>query len=128
MTRTDLKCCEASPRIDEDGVIHLYPGDTAHIEFEIELYRNHETTGQEIIVPITENDVIHVCFKNRYGQLIHEFEFTNVQNNTITICITEEITKKFKKGTYTYCVHVNSINIEGKETKTIAYENKMVVD
>ena len=124
----DLKKCNPSPRIEEDGTLYIYEGDTACIDIEIELYRICEEKAVEIIVPFQQNDKVRICFKeNLTKRKVYEFEFSNIQNNTVTLCISKEITKLFKKGVYTYCVHIDTF-YEDEGTKTISYENRMVVE
>ena len=124
----DLNSCKPSPRIEEDGTLYMYVGDTACIDFEIELYRICEEKAIEIDIPLQPTDKVRVCFKENLTQRkVYEFEFTNIQNQTVTLCFTKEITKLFKKGKYTYCVHIDTTN-EDEQVKTISRENNMVVE
>lgn len=123
----DLKNAEPSPRICEEGCLRWYEGNTANIEMLIDLYRICEETATEIPIMLTPTDKVRVCFKNKYLQTIYEFEFTNVKNNTIEICINKEISKKFKKGNYTYCVDIETI-ADDEEVTTVANDNRVVVE
>ncbi len=127
MAEVDLKTCKPSPRIEEDGTLYMYAGDTANIDFEIELYRICEEKACEIPINFTPNDKVRICIKDRLRRKVYEYEFSNIQNNTVTLIITKEIAKLLKKGTYTYCVHIDT-EAENEEVKTIAYDYKMVIE
>ncbi len=124
----ELNTCKPSPRIEPDGTLYMYEGDTACIDFEIELSYIYEEQAIENPIYINPTDKVRVCFKDAlFDKKIYEFEFTNIQDNTITLCFTKELTKLFKKGSYTYCVHVEMIS-DDEVVKTIAYKNKMVIE
>lgn len=122
---TELNHAEASPRVCEDLCIRWYEGNTAFIEMEIELYEIGEDET-ETALPIQPDDVIRVRFRDFRGKEIYEFSFTNIQNNTIEIGITREISKLFKKGLYTYCVYLDSAYVD--TTRNLVCRNAVEVE
>lgn len=69
-------------------------------------------TGQPVEIGV--NDKILVRFYDRRGNVVHEFEFANLQyidtdadgitkEVEITLDFNEEVTSKFAVGKYTYC-------------------------
>lgn len=119
---TELNHAEASPRVCDDLCIRWYEGNTAAIEMEIEL--TDIETGAAL--PIQPDDVIRVRFRDFRGKEIYEFSFTNIQNNTIEIDITREISKLFKKGLYTYCVYLDSAYVD--TTRNLVCRNNVEVE
>lgn len=111
-----VKCAEQSPRICEDGSIRWYEGDTFTLEFDLNF-----TDEQGNVVEVLPDDEIAICFRNKYGEILYETKV--VGTSTLTININEEISNKFKEGSYTYCVRRNSIYIT-----TLMRNNKVVVE
>lgn len=111
-----VKCAEQSPRICEKGIIHWYEGDTFELNFELTF-----TDDSGGVIPTLETDVISICFRDRYENVV--YETTVIGKNVLPICVDEEITKLFKKGEYHYCVKRNSQFIT-----TIMKENPVLVE
>lgn len=87
---------KASPRV-ENGCLCWYEGDTFEIQMQIELT---DQDGEN--VNISESDTVTVTFYDERRDAIQEFKFQNVQENTVTLSFTDEISKKFLKGRYRY--------------------------
>jgi hypothetical protein len=111
-----IKCAERSPRIEEDGSIRWYEGDTFMLEF---MFKFSNEDGTEI--PAKSTDVIEFDFINYAGQSVHNCIFEGT--NSVIINMDEITTKKFKRGTYRYNVRRNS-----KFITTIMDKNKVVVE
>lgn len=93
----DIKPAKASPRVDKE-VLKWYVGDTFSIEWLIQLYKD------ETHLILDENDEIVFNFFTRdEKQLIHTFSFTNIQEETVCLDFTEEVSNKFPVGRYIYC-------------------------
>lgn len=111
-----IKCAEQSPRICNDGTIRWYEGDTFSLEFDLIFT---DDNGEE--VPTQETDEITICFRDKLERIIYE---TSVVGTTIlNVIIDEETTKKFKRGTYKYCVRRKSDYIT-----TIMRMNEVVIE
>lgn len=107
-----------SPRL-EDQVFKWYDGDAFTIEWEISLKED------ETPVHYDDDDELIFSFYDRFEKnLIHQFTFDHIKNNTVSLVFTEEISKKFPVGKYVYCVKY--INHEG-ERITIFAKNKVEV-
>lgn len=98
----EIKPAKSSPRI-ENSVLKWYHGDAFEIEWEVRL------TQDNIPYEFDENDeLIFSFYKNPSKVLVHQFTFTNIQDYTVVLGFTEEISKKFDIGQYSYCVKFNS--------------------
>ena len=111
-----MKCAEESPRLCKDGTIRWYYGDTFPLIFNFDF-----TNGSDEPIAIQPTDTITICFRDKSGTPIQKF--TSTGTNSITMDFTEEISKKFKVGEYTYHAKLNSDYI-----KTIMHNNKVVVE
>ena len=85
-----------SPRI-ANGCICWYEGDTFELVLRLEL---RDQDGAE--VTIAEADTVKVTFYDEQRQTVHEFSFTGISGNRVTLAFTEAVTAKFPKGGYTY--------------------------
>lgn len=111
-----MKCAEKSPRECSDGSIRWYEGDTFSLIFEISFT---DENGEAIAVESTDQMV--VTFRDKNGTPIHKFTETGASK--ITMDFTEEISKKFSVGEYTY-----TTRFRGEYIKTIMKNNKVVVE
>ena len=99
---SEIKPAKSSPRI-ENGVLRWYHGDSFQIEWEINLTQNGRS------YEFDENDeLIFSFYRKPEKELVHQFTFTNIQDNMVTLDFTEEISSKFDVGYYSYCVKFNS--------------------
>lgn len=85
-----------SPRI-ANGCICWYEGDTFSLVLRMEL---EDQDGAD--VTIGESDTVKVTFRDRTEQTVQEFSFESVAENSVTLDFTDEVTKKFPRGVYTY--------------------------
>lgn len=90
-----------SPRVDINGQIHWYEGDTFTLKFTITFV---DINGKEI--PIQPTDVITIVFKNMYQGIVQEFEV--IGTNEIEMIFDETISNKFKQGRYKYTAKLNN--------------------
>ena len=104
-----------SPRMEGDGTLRWYAGDTFSLTFQFTLKDANNN-------PITINptDKIDIKFLKE-GTEIHSFEATGTASPTINI--TSEISAKFKEGVYSILVKFNSTNVT-----TLLKNNKVVVE
>lgn len=85
-----------SPRI-ANGCICWYEGDTFSLVLRLEL---EDQDGED--VTISESDTVKVTFRDRTEQAVQEFTFEKIEGNSVTLAFTDEVTKKFPRGGYTY--------------------------
>ena len=110
-----MKSAKQSPRIEKDGTLRWYEGDTFSLTFNFVL---KDPSGGAISVK--PSDRIKFQFANEKG-VIEEFEFSGTASPTVVF--TEAISKKFKEGVYRILVKFNSDNIT-----TLLKENTVVVE
>lgn len=110
-----MKAAKQSPRIESDGSLRWYEGDTFSLTFNFTL---KDVSGD--VIPIKPTDVIKIQFRNDKS-VIHEFSQTGTASPTVEF--TEEISNKFKAGTYRLVARFNSSNIT-----TILKDNMVVVE
>lgn len=109
---------QQSPRI-ENQVFKWYNGDQFSINWTIHL------KDDEVPITYDADDVLLFSFFTADEKtLVHQFEFNNIQDDTVTLVFTEEISKKFAVGKYVYCVKF--IDHEGHQV-TIFAKNKVEV-
>lgn len=97
-----IKPAKSSPRL-ENGVLRWYHGDCFTVDWTVNL------TKDDIPYEYDENDELIFSFYTRSKkELVHQFSFTNIQDNTVTLDFTEEVSNKFDIGAYTYCIKFNS--------------------
>lgn len=111
-----MKYAEQSPRECKDGSIRWYYGDTFQLTFEMEF-----TNENDEPIEIQPTDVIEVCFRDKHDTPIQKF--TAIGTPSITMDFTEDISRKFKVGEYTYCTR-----FKGEYIKTLMRKNKVVVE
>lgn len=110
---------EISPRIDEDGVIYWYQGDTFKIDFEIKLLSDDDPPVE---IPLQDGDVVRFTFRS-YRAQVAEFVFDTFQDGVVTLEFDAEMTAKFCRGAYTYVV-----THERDYIRTIIKGNRAVVE
>lgn len=112
-----IKCAEQSPRVCDDGTIRWYEGDTFDLKFELTFIDD----DGNVITP-SPTDKLSICFRNSYGQIVYETEMVGA-SNSLKVNMNEELTKKFKVGSYIYCVRKKTDYIT-----TIMRKNRVVVE
>lgn len=105
-----------SPRMESDGTLRWYAGDTFSLTFNFTL----KDSGGNPISP-SVSDTIKVTFKDKELETIHEFTATG--SSSITMNFTQEISNKFKEGVYSILVKFNADYVT-----TLLKNNKVVVE
>ena len=113
---SSLNTAKKSPRI-EDGKFYWYEGNTFAIELEINLSNEN---GETITLSDTDTIIIN-CSRNDIS--IHKFTFREFFENKIVLNFDEELTKKFRAGSYEYTITYIGTNIT-----TIVAKNIMEVE
>lgn len=111
-----MKCAEQSPRLCKDGTIRWYYGDTFPLIFIFEF-----TNEDEEPIEIQASDTIEICFRDKQNTPIHKF--TSTGTPSVEMEFTEEISRKFKAGEYTYCT-----KFRGEYIRTVQHRNRVVVE
>lgn len=114
---SNLPNAEQSPRV-VNGVIRWYQGDTFDLDLALSLV---DQDGAPIT--IAASHTVKVTFRDKSQNLIKEFTFSNISNNTVTLAFDAECTALFPKGQYTY-----DVCIAHDKRTTIANDNKVVVE
>ena len=112
-----IPAAKQSPRL-ENGVVKWYEGDTFRLQLVLDIV---DQDGEPVV--IGENDTVTVSFQNDALTTVKEFTFTEVENNTVTMEFTSEVTALFPKGRYTYDVHYTGAN-----RTTVCNDNKAEVE
>ena len=110
-----MESAKQSPRIEKDGTLRWYEGDTFSLTFNFTL---KDAAGNPI--SIQPSDKITVSFRNCRGE-IHKFEETGTASPTFNF--TDEISKKFKEGVYRIVAKFNATNVT-----TLLKGNMVVVE
>ena len=105
-----------SPRMEQDGTLRWYAGDTFSLTFIFTL----KDSGGNPISP-SQTDKIKVEFKDNKLETIQEFESTG--SASITMNFTQEISNKFPEGVYAILVKFNADYVT-----TLLKNNKVVVE
>lgn len=108
---------EASPRV-VNGVLLWYEYDTFDLQVEIDLT---DQDGEK--VNIGPEDTVRVVFLDRSLDVVKEFEFTDIQDNIVTLDFDAACSALFPKGSYTYDVYYKYA-----DRTTICKNNKVVVE
>lgn len=114
---SNLPGAEYSPRI-VNGVIRWYAGDTFSLQLDFTI---EDQDG--LPVEIQPEDTVSVVFRNEMDKAVKEFEFTDVQNNTVTLIFDDSVTALFREGGYTYDIYYR-----GAERVTLINNGKVVVE
>ena len=104
-----------SPRMETDGTLRWYAGDTFSLTFNFTLKDSGGTP-----IPAQPSDKIKVSFC-KDGTAIQEFESTG--SSSITLNFTQEISNKFPEGVYAILVKFNADYVT-----TLLKNNKVVVE
>lgn len=110
-----MKPAKQSPRIENDGSLRWYEGDTFSLTFNFIL---KDSSGS--VISLKPTDKISIQFK-KFNNVVHEFESTGTAAPTIVF--SEEISQKFKEGTYRLEARFNSENVT-----TLLKGNMVVVE
>lgn len=110
---------DISPRIDADGVIYWYQGDTFKIDFEIKLLSDDDPPVE---IPLQDGDTVRFTFRD-YRTRVAEFVFDTFQDGVVTLEFDAQMTAKFCRGEYTY-----DVTHERDYIRTIIKDNKAVVE
>ena len=105
-----------SPRMETDGTLRWYAGDTFSLTFNFTL---KDGSGNPITV--NPSDKVNIKFFDFNSTLVHEFETTGTASPTLNF--TDEISAKFKEGVYSILVKFNATNVT-----TLLKNNKVVVE
>ena len=105
-----------SPRMETDGTLRWYAGDTFSLTFNFTL---KDAGGNPISAQPT--DKIKVTFKDYNQTTVQEFETTG--SSSITIVLTDAISAKFPEGVYSILVKFNADYVT-----TLLKNNKVVVE
>ena len=96
-----IPVAKQSPRI-KSGVIYWYHGDAFDIDWDIHL------TEEEQPIVFQEGDQLEWNFFSSANKEkpVHTFNFKyeDIVDNTVTLKFTQEVSKKFAIGSYTYCI------------------------
>ena len=111
-----MNAAKQSPRMEEDGTLRWYAGDT----FTLTLSFTLKDAGGIVITP-AQTDVINVKFFDKSQTLLQEFSTTG--SASIDLVFTEAISAKFPEGVYSILVKFNSDNVT-----TLLKSNKVVVE
>ena len=129
-----------SPRMD-NGVLKWFYGDTFVVDMVINLVA--EAVGEDgtlgnRLINFNESDQIMVTFFNDRKELVHSFILKNISNDETSesyhmasLDFTKDISHKFRRGRYTYCVKY--VHKDGDETvstdiTTICVNNRAEVE
>ena len=110
-----MKAAKKSPRMEDDGTLRWYEGDTFSITFEFDL---RDADGSAISPK--PSDRIGIQFTDGKS-IIHELEAVGTFSPTVVF--TDEVSAKFKEGTYSILARLRSDNVT-----TLLKENKVVVE
>lgn len=113
---TTLPNAEVSPRIT-GGLLKWYYLDTFDLQLKLTL-----TDHKGLPIIIQPDDTVTVTFYNSNRNVVKQFVFTNIVDNTIALSFNDETSSLFPRGSYTYNVHYR-----GKQRTTIVYNNGVVV-
>lgn len=104
MNSNVLPGAEVSPRI-ANGCLCWYAGDTFSLSLELELT---DQDGEP--VAIGAEDTVTVTFRDAEDTEVHEAEFTDIENNTVTVEVSQSVTEKFPEGDYSYDIRLEHGN------------------
>lgn len=113
-----------SPRY-ENGIWYWFANNTFIINWKLNLKRNGE--------PFTADaeDIVTFKFYNEDRRNIYTASFENISNNVCPLVFSEEVSKKFTAGNYTFCIEYNDVKVGDKTVNnitTIGADYKIVVE
>ena len=97
-----LPIADISPRI-VNGVIHWYMGDIFDIRIKLDMIDQDGTP-----IRISPDETVKVLFRDKKTHDVKEFEFTDIEDNTVTLDFDEDTTELFESGEYTYDIYLIS--------------------
>lgn len=110
-----MNAAKQSPRMETDGTLRWYAGDTFSLTFNFTL---KDASGNPITVETTDKITIRFL---KFGVVVHEFEFTGTSSPTLIF--NSEISSKFTEGVYGILAKFNATNVT-----TLLKNNKVVVE
>lgn len=129
-----------SPRMDK-GVLKWFYGDTFAVDMEINLVEQEtDEKGNQVnkLIDFGPNDQVVVTFYNGRKEVIHSFICKNISNDNgsenyhvASLEFTKDISHKFHRGKYTYCVRYVRKDENGSvstDITTICVNNKAEVE
>ena len=99
---SSIQPAKSSPRL-ENGVLRWYHGDCFVVDWTISLTKDGVPYQYD-----ADDELIFSFYTRPDKELVHQFTFTNIQNNTVSLEFTEEVSNKFAIGNYSYCIKFNS--------------------
>ena len=111
-----MNVARQSPRVEEDGTLRWYAGDTFTMTLNFELVDLNDAA-----INPNPTDKIHVEFKNNKDEVVATFEETGTSR--IDIVMNQETSNKFKEGVYSILVKYN-----GEYVTTLLKNSKVVVE
>lgn len=104
MSGNVLPGAEVSPRI-ANGCLCWYAGDTFTLSLELALI---DQDGEA--VRLGAEDVVQVTFRDAEQNTVHEEVFTGVEDNTVSVVVSDDVTEKFPEGDYSYDIRLEHGN------------------
>ena len=111
-----MNAAKQSPRMEQDGTLRWYAGDTFTLTFAFNL---KDDQGNPITINPT--DELEVKFSNLKGEELASFSITG--QSSIDLVFTEQISVKFPEGVYSVLAKFNATNVT-----TLLKSNRVVVE
>ena len=111
-----MNVARQSPRVEEDGTLRWYAGDTFTLTLKFELVDLNDAQ-----INPNPTDKIYVEFKNSKDEVVATFEETGASR--IDIVMNQETSNKFKEGVYSILVKFNA-----EYVTTLLKNSKVVVE
>lgn len=112
-----------SPRYnDEKDILYWFSGDAFSIDWTLRLVDCD--TGEPIAYQPT--DTLIFSFFDIKKNLIKQFTFTDIQNDTVTTVFTPVLSKKFVPGNYSYCIKFTWTDSDGTSRIQTLVDNKKI--
>ena len=112
-----IPAAAACPRMS-GGVLKWYEGDVFDLQVQIEL-----TDERGEVLPFEAEHTVTFVFRDRCRRVVCELCYTGIENNTVTVRITEPLTALFPAGSYTY-----DVIYEGVGRRTLARNAPILVE
>ncbi len=93
-----IPAARPSPRIS-GGVLKWYAGDVFDLQVYMELT---DQNGRNIA--IAPEHTVSFVFRDGRRETVHEVTFVSIEDNTVLLRFTEDVTARFPRGRYTYDV------------------------
>lgn len=115
-----IPSAKVSPRVESDGSIRWYYGDTFKLDLQIKII--DKDSGE--IIDLQNGDTITVTVYTSGHTVVKEFVFTEFEDNIVTLDFDKETTAKFeKKQLYLY-----DVTHEREYLRTLVRDNKIIVE